>query len=205
MRIRRYTAIQMKELSSSSNLPQMILSTLCHARPSPTYRQGWRLHSDHRVTTLRQSLRGQRFQTLWRRMLDLLLGRRRDTIDGDTGKNKEMPGIDMAIPYLGQVGPFQGSLSGPSLFFQKHCLPKNTIKKAARKHFRGYYLGQVGHFYVATNLAQITPPKWYFFALFLLKCAELPIFKVFLNINRILAKHWPPKKITFHIWENTAY
>ena len=30
--------------------------------------------------------------------------------------------------YLGQVWPFEVLLSGPSLFFTKHCLSKNTIK-----------------------------------------------------------------------------
>ena len=29
--------------------------------------------------------------------------------------------------YLGQVWPFEVLLSGPSLFFIKHCLSKNTI------------------------------------------------------------------------------
>ena len=58
--------------------------------------------------------------------------------------------------YLGQVWPFEVLLSGPSLFFTKHCLSKNTIKigvsalfflkKIARANLRCYYLGQVGHF-----------------------------------------------------------
>ena len=30
--------------------------------------------------------------------------------------------------YLGQVWPFEVLLSGPSLFFTKHCLSKNTIE-----------------------------------------------------------------------------
>ena len=30
--------------------------------------------------------------------------------------------------YLGQVWPFEVLLSGPSLLFTKHCLPKNTIQ-----------------------------------------------------------------------------
>ena len=30
--------------------------------------------------------------------------------------------------HLGQVWPFEVLLSGPSLFFTKHCLSKNTIK-----------------------------------------------------------------------------
>ena len=58
--------------------------------------------------------------------------------------------------YLVQVWPFERLLSGPSLFFEKHCLSKSTIKigyqhilfenKVARKNFKGKYLVQVGHF-----------------------------------------------------------
>ena len=33
-------------------------------------------------------------------------------------------------------------------------------KKVVSKIFRGYYLGQVGHVYVATNLAQMRTPTW---------------------------------------------
>ena len=59
--------------------------------------------------------------------------------------------------YLGQVWPFEVLLSGPSLFFTKHCLSKKHYKnrgfstfflekKIARANLRCYYLGQVGHF-----------------------------------------------------------
>ena len=58
--------------------------------------------------------------------------------------------------YLGQVGHFKGSLSGPSfftLFVKKHYnigLSANCLQLVARKNVRGHYRGQVGHFYVAT-------------------------------------------------------
>ena len=59
--------------------------------------------------------------------------------------------------YLGQVWPFQGLLSGPSqLVLNTGC--RKLEKKGARKNFRGYYPGQVGHLFVATNLVQIIPP-----------------------------------------------
>ena len=60
--------------------------------------------------------------------------------------------------YLGQV------------HFLKHCLQKQYknrglsafLKKteSVHKNLQGYYLGQVGHFYVATNLAQIVTLTW---------------------------------------------
>ena len=37
--------------------------------------------------------------------------------------------------YLGQVWPLEVLLSGPSLFFTKHCLSKNTIKIGVSAHF----------------------------------------------------------------------
>ena len=72
-------------------------------------------------------------------------------------------------------------LSGPSLGFSKVIIwakfvflitlfAKNTIKigisafffekKSVHKNLQSYYLGQVGHFYVATNLAQIITLTW---------------------------------------------
>ena len=72
-------------------------------------------------------------------------------------------------------------LSGPSLAiskviiwakfaFLKTLFAKNTIKigvsalffekKSVHKNFQSYYLGQVDHFYVATNLAQIITLTW---------------------------------------------
>ena len=71
--------------------------------------------------------------------------------------------------YLGQVWPFEGLLSGPSLFFNTVCKKhyKNRgfstfcfEKKSVHKNLKGYHLGQVGHFYVATNLAQIITLTW---------------------------------------------
>ena len=68
--------------------------------------------------------------------------------------------------------------SGPSLAILKAiiwdmcfcCINKTiqimgfnrSIKRGAvaQSHFKGYYMGQVGHFYVAPNLAQITTLTW---------------------------------------------
>ena len=83
-----------------------------------------------------------------------------------------------------QIWPIEGLLSVPSLLFKEHCCTFLN-KNVARKHFRRYYLGQVGNLYVATNLAQIitpylaqiiTPQNGILFAFSCFtKCAETPI------------------------------
>ena len=64
--------------------------------------------------------------------------------------------------YLVQVWPFWKLLSGPSLFFSKHRLPKNTIK-----------IGVSAHFFWKQNCAQkiwklLSGPSWRF-----LRCSQL--------------------------------
>ena len=63
--------------------------------------------------------------------------------------------------YLGQVWPFEVSLSGPSLLFTKHCSSKNTIKKGFQ------------HFLFEKNCARkfevlLSGPSWSF-----LRCSQL--------------------------------
>ena len=101
-------------------------------------------------------------------------------------------------------------LSGPSLFFYKHRLSKNTIEigvsalflknKIARKNFKCYYLVQVGVFKDAPNLDQIiTIKNVFFFVIFCFeKCAQMPIFIVFCEKQpKICQKKAPPKNDNF--------
>ena len=70
--------------------------------------------------------------------------------------------------YLGQAWPFEVILPGPSLFskcvYQKHYKIGflHTFRRAAAAQckLRCYYLGRVGHLYVATNVDQIIAPTW---------------------------------------------
>ena len=117
------------------------------------------------------------------------------------------------------IGPFKVLLSGPSLFFTKRCLSKNTInilgfstffwKKIARAC---YYLGPSWPFLSCsqlgpdnnTYLAQIITPQNVFFKFLLLKMCWNTYFIVFLNINQNWAKKGQ-KTITFHILQNTGW
>ena len=87
-------------------------------------------------------------------------------------------------------------------------------KKVARPNFGCSHLSQVGHFYVATNLAQMITSTWprklrpmivFFGAFFALKNVwKYLCLQCFLNINQNLPQNWP-KKYNFHILQNTAY
>ena len=110
--------------------------------------------------------------------------------------------------YLVQVWGFWKLLSGPSLFFLKHRLPKKNYKIGVSAHFlekkhcaqkfESYYPVQVGVFLNAPNLDQrITSKNVIFFVIFCFEtCAEIPILIVFLKNNQ-KTKMPPPKNDNF--------
>ena len=83
--------------------------------------------------------------------------------------------------YLGQVWLFEVLLSGPSLFFTKHCLSKNTIK-----------IGVSAGFFEKKNCARkfevlLSGPSWSF-----LRCSQLGP-----NNNTYLAQIITPQNAFF--------
>ena len=127
--------------------------------------------------------------------------------------------------YLVQVWPFWKLLSGPSLFFLKHRLPKNTIKigvsalffwkKNCAQKFWKLLSGPSWRFLRRSQLGpdnnfQLGPDnnfqKCHFFVIFCFeKCAKMPIFIVFFEKQPKNAKKNAQKKtITFHILQNTG-
>ena len=116
--------------------------------------------------------------------------------------------------YLGQVWPFEVLLSGPSLFFYKTLFVKKhyknrgfstfVLKKNCARKFEVLLSGPSWSFLRCsqlgpdnnTYLAQIiTPQNAFFFKFFCFyKCAEIPIFIVFLNMNQNLAKRGKKKR-----------
>ena len=86
--------------------------------------------------------------------------------------------------YLGQVWPFEVLLSGPSLFFRKHCLSKNTIK-----------IGVSALFFAKKNCARkfevlLSGPSWSF-----LRCSQLGP-----NNNTYLAQIITPQNAFFFVF-----
>ena len=126
--------------------------------------------------------------------------------------------------YLGQVWPFEVLLSGPSLFFTKHCLSKNTIKigvsalffwkKNCARKFEVLLSGPSWSFLRCsqlgpnnnTYLAQIiTPQNAFFFVFLLLKiCWNTYFYSVFWTSTKIWQKRGQKKTITFDILQNTG-
>ena len=117
--------------------------------------------------------------------------------------------------YLVQVWVFWKLLSGPSLFFLQHRLPKNTLKIEDSAHIFGKkFAHRILEVIIWSKLAffkrtQLGPDNnfqkcIYFVIVCFEKCAKIPIFIVFCEKQQNRQKNAPPKTITLHILQNTG-